>query len=76
LAFVWPESRYCAVNAGSVEYKVLREGKTVYLVYFKTKGQNIRKDVQFWSRTVQKTQQGGHPVFAVTQEWEYKDTIL
>ncbi len=64
------------VNENNVNTKVLNEGTSVYLVYFKMKKDSIRTMTQFWTRTISKESYNGKDVITVSQSWEDKDSII
>ncbi|GAB2824849.1 DUF3108 domain-containing protein [Ferruginibacter profundus] len=64
------------INGKNLHPEVLKEGTHRYLVYFKKGEDAPRSEVQFWNIDVRRTAEAGKPVISVTQEWEYKDTIL
>ena len=54
----------------------LKEGKHVYLVYFRTSRDATRTMAQFWTREVKKKTENGRKVIEITQSLEDKDSIV
>lgn len=63
------------INATHINTNVLKEGTHRYLVYFKQGKDAPRSQTQFWTRTIERTEQAGKPVIKITQLWEYKDSV-
>ena len=63
------------ISEKDINTSVLKEGTHRYLVYFKQGKDAPRRDVQFWTRSIERKQWNGKPALAITQVWEYKDTI-
>jgi hypothetical protein len=64
------------ITSENINTKVLREGTSRYLVYFKMKKDSVRTQTQFWTRTIKRTDYIGKPAIEITQEWEDKDSIM
>lgn len=64
------------IAAQNIYSKVLREGTHRYLVYFKNAKDAPRSQIQFWTRTIERTNQNGMPVLKIAQQWEYKDSLV
>lgn len=64
------------ITSDNINTKVLREGTSRYLVYFKMKKDSVRTQTQFWTRTIKRTDYNGTPAIEITQEWEDKDSIM
>lgn len=64
------------ITSEQIKTKVLREGTSRYLVYFKMKKDSVRTQTQFWTRTIKRTDYNGIPAIEITQEWEDKDSIM
>jgi hypothetical protein len=86
--FLFPVILFCAstlhaqksdtihITSENINSKVLREGTSRYLVYFKMKKDSVRTQTQFWTRTIKRTDYNGTPAIEITQEWEDKDSIM
>lgn len=64
------------ITSDNINTKVLREGTSRYLVYFKMKKDSVRTQTQFWTRTIKRADYNGTPAIEITQEWEDKDSIM
>jgi hypothetical protein len=64
------------INQNNVSTKVLKEGTSVYLVYFKMKKDSIRTMTHFWTRTITRESYNGTDAIMVSQSWEDKDSIV
>ncbi len=64
------------INQNNVNTNVLKDGKSVYLVYFKMKKDSIRTMTQFWTRTIAREPYNGIDAITVSQSWEDKDSIV
>ncbi len=58
------------ITSENINTKVLRDGTSRYLVYFKMKKNSVRTQTQFWTRTIKRTDYNGTPAIEITQEWE------
>lgn len=63
------------ITAAHINTKVLVEGTHRYLVYFKQGKDAPRSQTQYWTRTIERTQEAGKSVIKITQLWEYKDSV-
>ena len=64
------------INQNNVATGVLKEGTSVYLIYFKMKKDSIRTMTQFWTRTIARESFNGADAITVYQSWEDKDSII
>lgn len=64
------------IAAENINTKVLREGTSRYIVYFKIKKDSVRTQTQFWTRTIKRTDYNGIPAIEITQDWEDKGSIM
>lgn len=64
------------ITSEKLNTKVLREGTSRYLVYFKMQKDSVRTQTQFWTRTIKRTEYNGTAAIEITQEWEDKDSIM
>lgn len=75
-ALIAQKSDPLQITAENINTKVLREGTSRYLVYFKMKKDSVRTQTQFWTRTIKRTDYNGIAAIEITQEWEDKDSIM
>lgn len=64
------------ISQKDVNTKVLRQGTSLYLVYFKMKKDSVRTMTQFWTRTIAREKYNGQDAITVYQSWEDKDSIM
>lgn len=64
------------IHQNNIETHSLKEGKSVYLVYFKMTKDAPRTMTQFWTRKVKKETVAGKDILEITQSWEGKDSLL
>ncbi|MBX2953294.1 MAG: hypothetical protein KF870_12375 [Leadbetterella sp.] len=64
------------VNPENIKMSRLKEGKSVYLVYFRMQKEATRTMTQFWTREVKRKTEGGRSIIEIDQYWEDKDSIV
>lgn len=64
------------INTRNIKVGDLKEGKSVYLVYYRQHKEATRTMTQFWTRTVKRKIENGKRVIEVCQYWEDKDSIV
>lgn len=64
------------ITAKAIQVSQLKESKSNYLVYF-VKGENApASDLQLWHIDVKREQYNNREAITVTQQWDYKDTVI
>lgn len=64
------------ITETNINTKFLKDGTHRYLVYFKYGKEAPRKDMQIWTRTIERQQKNDRHLILVSQEWEHKDSVL
>ncbi len=65
-----------AINVKSLHIDYLKEGTNRYLVYFISDLGSKRSSVQFWTRSVARTNEDGNGKIIISQSWQDKDTVF
>lgn len=64
------------INPKNIKVDHLKDGKSVYLVYFRNQKEATRTMTQFWTREVKRKTENGKKIIEVYQSWEDKDSIV
>ncbi|MEJ5995944.1 hypothetical protein WG904_16060 [Pedobacter sp. Du54] len=64
------------INPKNIKVDNLKEGKSVYLVYYKEHKEATRTMTQFWTREVKRKTDNKRNIIEVYQSWEDKDSII
>lgn len=64
------------ITAKNLVVSQLKPGNHDYLVYFKKDKNAPASDLQIWHLRVTELNHNGEPALSVSQQWDYKDTIL
>ncbi|WP_313101692.1 hypothetical protein [Epilithonimonas sp.] len=64
------------ISPKNIKVENLKEGKSVYLVYYREHREATRTMTQFWTREVKVKTENGKKIIEVYQSWEDKDSII
>lgn len=64
------------INSKNIKIDQLKEGESIYLVYFRKEKEATRTMTQFWTRGVKRKTENGRKILEVYQAWEDKDSIV
>ena len=64
------------ITHDNIKMNQLKEGRSVYLVYFRLSKDANRTRHQFWTREVIKKEINGKSLLEINQSWEDKDTTI
>lgn len=64
------------INPKNIQVADLKDGKSVYLVYYRQHKEATRTITQFWTRAVKRKTENGKTLIEVYQSWEDKDSIV
>lgn len=64
------------INPKNIKVDYLKDGKSVYLVYYREHKEATRTMTQFWTREIKRKTENGRKIIEVYQSWEDKDSIV
>lgn len=64
------------INPKNIKVADLKDGRSVYLVYYRGHKEATRTMTQFWTRAVKRETENGKKIIEVYQSWEDKDSIV